>query len=792
MNKIYRKSIKNIILICILINFSYLSYSQYYVYGYENWTVPQYMATDVVILNGGMLNINADIFFNTSNTITVQCGGKLIVNNATLGNAVPNALWGGIIILGNRNLPQTQNNQGYVELNDAILENADCAIKAGEVLKTLTPYGNIYTCTYSGGGIVQAENTHFINNFRSVQIEQYHRNGNKCYFRNCYFEINSGAFFNYYNWNQVPLEFGKTSQIYLHNVNAIRFQGCDFYNFGDIGQSIAIVAYMAGLLINTNDDVYGNLISNNPYYFTSNFSSFAHAIQINESGLNPITILYTYLVNNTYGIVAVNANTLRIESNEIHTGLYGGLYLKNCSKFKIENNFLNNFPSLGMYFYFPQSIPENNYVQYNSFLNCCSPAIGCQGVNSNGINTFSTSTGLQILCNTFQSNYNIDIFLTQDASIAYFQGNPTNAAGNLFLTNTNTSIYNTNYLPFYYYYNLSDPSQIPKNVVNVDAIGGLKFDCSCKDFGFMGINYYSAENNWIGDIEILEDLYIVLKAEYDIKHYEYAMNYTITIDWDAYYNGDTSYQVQVDDFFELTNIQSALDLYCLNAVQILLSAVELDINTYMIWLNRMGCASMDLQIANCFLSLENYSSMDSLLLTLSTKYPYVDSSDINNYKLCLDYLATWDLANVDTLFIPQSDLNTIDSLANLNSGFGSCLAKEILNILNDKVDSIIPLFTCSSIQTTSNFTSNIFEAKSDEFIDVYPNPTENNIQISSTKSDNIINNIIVFTIYGKILINKEYHSNNIIINLNGYSDRLYLVKCVMKDGRTIVKKVIKK
>ena len=191
MNKIYRKSIKNIILICILINFSYLSYSQYYVYGYENWTVPQYMATDVVILNGGMLNINADIFFNTSNTITVQCGGKLIVNNATLGNAVPNALWGGIIILGNRNLPQTQNNQGYVELNDAILENADCAIKAGEVLKTLTPYGNIYTCTYSGGGIVQAENTHFINNFRSVQIEQYHRNGNKCYFRNCYFEINS-------------------------------------------------------------------------------------------------------------------------------------------------------------------------------------------------------------------------------------------------------------------------------------------------------------------------------------------------------------------------------------------------------------------------------------------------------------------------------------------------------------------------------------------------------------------------------------------------------------------------
>jgi hypothetical protein len=129
---------------------------------------------------------------------------------------------------------------------------------------------------------------------------------------------------------------------------------------------------------------------------------------------------------------------------------------------------------------------------------------------------------------------------------------------------------------------------------------------------------------------------------------------------------------------------------------------------------------------------------------------------------------------------------------NLNSGFGSCLAKEILNMLNEKVDSIIPLFTCSSIQTKSNFTSNIFESKSDEFIDVYPNPTENNIQISSTKSDNIINNIIVFTIYGKILINKEYHSNNIIINLNGYSDGVYLVKCVMKDGRTIVKKVIKK
>jgi hypothetical protein len=534
------------------------------------------MATDVVILNGGMLNINADIFFNTSNTITVQCGGKLIVNNATLGNAVPNALWGGIIILGNRNLPQTQNNQGYVELNNAILENADCAIKAGEVLKAVTPYGIIYTCTYSGGGIVQAENTQFINNYKSVQIEEYVKNSNICYFRNCDFIINSTAFFNYCNYRNMDLTLGKTSQVKLYNVNAIRFQGCNFYNLGDRCPSIAILSYNAGLLINTNDDVYGNLISNNPYYFTSNFSGFAHAIQINESGLNPITILYTYLVNNTYGIVAVNANTLRIESNEIHTGLYGGLYLKNCSKFKIENNFFNNFPSIGIEFHFENTITENNYVQYNDFYNCCWSGIGCFGVNSNGINSYSKSTGLQILCNNFQNNNSSDIFLGANAAIAYFQGNPTNVAGNKFMTpRSNTDINNEGIHPFYYYYEVSDPEQIPNNVVNVDPIAGLKFDCSCKGFGFTGTNYYTEGNGWIPDIAILEDMFTVLKAEYDIKHYEYAMNYTITIDWDAYYNGDTSYQIQVDDFFELTNIQSALDLYCLNAVQILFSAVEL-------------------------------------------------------------------------------------------------------------------------------------------------------------------------------------------------------------------------
>ena len=97
------------------------------------------------------------ILFSSAAFIRVEPGGKLIVENGgILTNACGGELWGGILLGGNKDLPQDDVNQGIVELNNgSIIENANHGI------------------TVSSGGIVRANNAKFINNAQTVYFYSY-------------------------------------------------------------------------------------------------------------------------------------------------------------------------------------------------------------------------------------------------------------------------------------------------------------------------------------------------------------------------------------------------------------------------------------------------------------------------------------------------------------------------------------------------------------------------------------------------------------------------------------------
>jgi hypothetical protein len=177
MNKKNNISIKYIILLCMMISFSYKSFGTIIINNLTIWSTPTDITQEIIIERDGFLLITANTRFNSNCFIQVEEGGTLIVENCTLSHNPNdigvNQLWIGIIVIGQSNLPQKpQSNQGFVYLNNATISDANCAIMAGGN-KIQQSIGGIYYSSYDGGGIIKAVNCQFINNLKTLQLENY-------------------------------------------------------------------------------------------------------------------------------------------------------------------------------------------------------------------------------------------------------------------------------------------------------------------------------------------------------------------------------------------------------------------------------------------------------------------------------------------------------------------------------------------------------------------------------------------------------------------------------------------
>jgi len=432
-----------------------------------SWNTIERLNKGVIVKSGYTLTINqnARISFPVDDGIIVEPGAKLIVNGATLLNSCTNSQWQGIQVWGNKNanqFPDANGNyqQGYLELNNAIIENAVCAVdlwKPEDYSKT--------------GGILKATNSIFRNNAKSIHAlhykntHPYHPEWEMNYngsVKNCTFEITT---------DYIP-----TTTFYKHvdlaNIRGFSFSGSDFTlapNVAGVNDwNSGIAAYSAGFSVQATCTSATQPCST---YDKCKFSGFRYGIDASHAGfsVNTFTVNRAEFENNIYGINVKGIKSETILNSDFKVGYNStpgcpavsgyGIYLDNSTGFAIEENTFTKMPNAPVANYTGIHVNNSqgvNDIYKNSFSNL-SFGNNAYWTNWEG----STNTGLEYLCNNNQNNW-ADFYIPFDQinanNIQSFQGSYLLSAGNIFSQTDNTwHFYNGGGSGVTYHYNGNSP-----------------------------------------------------------------------------------------------------------------------------------------------------------------------------------------------------------------------------------------------------------------------------------------------------------------------------------------------
>ncbi|MEM6262988.1 MAG: T9SS type A sorting domain-containing protein [Bacteroidota bacterium] len=183
--------------------------------------------TDIVVKSGAILTVKGKLGMPARGRILIEKGAKLIVDGGTITNFC-GEMWEGIEAYGDDALPQHQTGgspQAWVVLDSAVIEHARNAIATYEEFVSNT-----------GGAVIQATGTEFLNNRRSIEFVSYSAPGgvdNMSFFDDCDFIIND-AYRGY-----TPF----LTHVSMSNVKGIEFKDCDFKNETSPGFSSDIHGY---------------------------------------------------------------------------------------------------------------------------------------------------------------------------------------------------------------------------------------------------------------------------------------------------------------------------------------------------------------------------------------------------------------------------------------------------------------------------------------------------------------------------------------------------------------------
>ncbi|MES1244403.1 MAG: hypothetical protein ABUT39_22555 [Acidobacteriota bacterium] len=368
------------------------------------WSGVRYLSNDLTITPGATLTLTGTLNMSRDTRIIVQRGATLNVNGGTITNAC-GEMWHGIDVWGTASAPQNlAGAQGKVIVqNGAKIENAVEAITTGRIV------GDDFDWAYTGG-VVQASNSSFYNNRRSVQFMYYHwMNGsselsNLSYFKNCTFETN--RLLN----EPTVLPY---SHLSLYEVKNVSILGCKFNNtasasvFGVNDRGMGVVSYDAQY---TLDDLF-NVSSPPSVVASSVFSGLTYGVRADfTAGVSKSATIVNSDFNNVQRGVHIRSSKGSVVSLNNFNGVPNaltansadatwGVLMDNASNLSVSNNTVTG----------ASASYQNNYgviidncgssaasrVQFNTLKNLYT-GIQARGANGSGTN------GVQFRCNVFQ------------------------------------------------------------------------------------------------------------------------------------------------------------------------------------------------------------------------------------------------------------------------------------------------------------------------------------------------------------------------------------------------------
>ena len=410
--------------------------------------------------NGSKIDFkDMEFQFGPNAKIVIEPGARLIVDGATLTSAC-NVLWRGIFVVGNTNETQSYSKQGYlITKNNTVISNATFAVRNYGLMANGSIDPN------KSGGIIRATATNFINNKTDVRMRTFKKYSNGTprndlsYFKKCGFITDKNVF-----------EEPDIVHINLYDVNRVVIRGCTFSDsrlyMRTYEKSIGISSNNAAFTIGDYGSIHSSF--SNLQYGIKAWNYSEATITVENAEINCYKGVYFAGIDNA----ALTGNTFVVtkqhefESPDEFSFPYG-LYLDQCSAYKVERNFFEGFenqltpPNFGLVVHNAHGL--NTTVRNNEFLNL---TVGAEANGQNKGEVFEID-GLQLLCNNAINNrfdfIVVDLPGDNVNGIALNQGQAgdetTDPAGNLFSTGFGAEVnyFNTTDHINYFHHDPSDP-----------------------------------------------------------------------------------------------------------------------------------------------------------------------------------------------------------------------------------------------------------------------------------------------------------------------------------------------
>ena len=761
----------------------------------QTWDFTRKMYQDIVIDSLATLTITCTLEMVDSARIIVRPGGKLIVNGGTLTNACDGEMWQGIIVEGNANIRQTALAQGSVILNNATIENAHNAIS--------TRNANNTNNDGHTGGIIQATNTLFRNNCRSVEFLKYenHTTGgavtdNVSYFTRCTFTVDNDNLF-----AQNGTSFN--SHVTMWHVRGVKFNGCTFRNETSNHSGKAVYTEEAGFTAKRvcpsasgpQDPCYCVGTATDTVTRCS-FTSFDTAVHVaGTNGSYAVTLDNCDFSDNHVGIFLAAADNARVSFCDFDLDYMSsastGVYLKNSTGYTVESNsfhrtYYSALNSVGVCT--DNSGTAENVIRLNDFAKLTH---GCYAWNCNAETISRPATGLQYACNDFDSCL-YSIYVGTAAKIRTVQGSPSVGADNSFYNNSSNSrslTIPTDHVSVKYYYHNSgshapvgSSNYTPCQAANANScVSSLCGALRCQGDGLTALEQY---------LSMAEEYATIVETVRDVETCHGA-----SLQTDA---PDPQDETDATDLIgRLSDLSAQMGDLARAEIRNILNDSVPDMALLKRWyatiVETLRATSLPMadsiipvaayQLAETYSMEGDLAAAAALLSSLPQQFT-PDEAARNEYA---NYMALQQLRETvagNWYTMTDSDIAAMQQVAEYDNGRAARMAKEILCFFHHICYEDEPMLELDGIGERALRGDGACPiAATDDGLRLHPNPTTHTLTVETT---NPIRTLTVYDLAGRVMMTVDGGANDYsplrIMDVSSLPNGIYLLRAVTDNG----------
>ncbi len=755
------------------------------------WSTFRKQNKTVVLSNGAVLTITAEVRFGTTVKVVVEPGSGLVLNNALLTvdnfEACPNAtqfMWGGIEVQGVSSESQTSGDQGTATIINSTIEHAITAVRL---------YGPTSGDT---GGQLHAAISTFRNNITGVKINSYDDdNANyKAKFLSCSFITDN----NYQGYS--PPYAG----VDMEGIQGVRFERCTFMNSNTSYSNVyeygyGIKAVSAGFKVYPQiklgqkypsrfEGLYigisAGTVGQNREYEVNHTEFKSCAFGIHNSMVSEATMLYNdfdmgelpggITQGDQFGIFLEGGiDGLDIENNEFKCNPvgFGGCPLSQIVTTGVLASNLGDYT---------QAIRGNIFDGIEN------------GIVANGLNTIEGplggGTGLHFVCNNNSQITGLDISIGNTVLldvIRRIQKNGIYPAGNTFSADNpfvgnnffnEESDPNANQID-YFYYDMG-LNEYPADVYQIQRpLMTVVSQCQSDFPDFPGGSVVNVHEP--GRVNLLST-----KAEF------YAQKDTfnqLLVLYNAAVSSEN--QILIDYYFDLLTIRgSKVDAINQDVLQLVSTdTATYDLNEYMLWIGNIDNYTSDLWRAREYGSRGDTSQANSILNNIGVKWALnpEQQTDFDNILVISGMLERRSIE----YFMP-SQLDTIRNIANLGLGISSTWARAILSMHGEIVPPYYKL--CQGIPQQAPLvtaTNTPFDDQT-SIVQIAPNPSNGYITFTFAEETVTPFNLDIYNVSGRMVYTTNVQTSEFVWDGSNAQEGIYFYTVRDRDGRSSSGKII--